>query len=263
LGAYARVLSDDGPRWVRAVDRSAVARTAAELFERLRDGSPAPGGAPVEGPFLAPAEPTKIVCVGLNYLHHAREMNKTVPDEPLLFLKPPSALLAPGGVIELPPASSLVHHEGELAVVIGRRARKVDAKDALEFMLGVTCLNDVTARDIQRREGRYTRGKGFDTFAPCGPLLWTGVDPQALHLSTHVNGTLRQESVTSDMIFSVATVLSFVSHIMTLEPGDIVTTGTPSGVGPLVDGDEVAVTLRHPDRAPLVLNNSVRGGAGG
>ncbi len=257
MGTYARLSSPEGPVWVRALDRALVARSASELYDKVRSDTVV-AGAPVVGDLLAPAEPTKIVCVGLNYLHHAREMNKAVPDEPLLFLKPPSSLLPPGGVIELPPSSNLVHHEGELAVVMGARARKMDPTDALACVLGVTCLNDVTARDIQRREGRYTRGKGFDTFAPCGPLLWTGVDPHALHVSTHVNGALRQESETSDMIFSVSEVLSFVSHIMTLEPGDIVTTGTPSGVGPLVDGDEVIVTLRHPDRAPLELTNRVR-----
>lgn len=234
-----------------------MAQSAGELHAALMGGRVRPLGDPLQGELLAPAEPTKIVCVGLNYLHHAREMNKSVPEEPLLFLKPPSALLAPGRTIELPPASQLVHHEGELAVVIGKKARHLRAEDAMEHVLGVTCLNDVTARDIQRREKRYTRGKGFDTFAPCGPRLWTGVDPAGLHVSTHVNGVLRQESPTDDMIFDVPFVLSFVSAIMTLEPGDIVTTGTPSGVGPLVHGDEVTVTLQADGREPLVLRNAV------
>ena len=257
MRAYARVRTAAGTAvWVDDA-RVPVAHSAAGLFAALATG-PTPLGPPESGEVLAPAEPTKIVCVGLNYLHHAREMNKTVPEEPLLFLKPPSALLPPGGVIELPPSASVVHHEGELAVVIGARVRKLSAERAAGCILGVTCLNDVTARDIQRREGRYTRAKGFDTFAPCGPWLWTGVDPQGLHVSTHVNGELRQESPTSDMIFSVAQVLSFISHIMTLEPGDVVSTGTPSGVGPLVDGDEVTVTLAGAGREPMVLRNAVR-----
>jgi 2-keto-4-pentenoate hydratase/2-oxohepta-3-ene-1,7-dioic acid hydratase in catechol pathway len=185
-------------------------------------------------------------------------MDKAIPEEPLLFLKPSTALLAPGGTIELPSSSNLVHHEGELAVVLGAKARGVAVADALDYVLGVTCLNDVTARDIQRREKRYTRGKGFDTFAPCGPAIWTGIDPQALRISTHVNGERRQESGTDDMIFPVARLISFVSEIMTLMPGDILTTGTPSGVGPLTDGDTVTVTLTGGPGKPLVLTNTVR-----
>ncbi len=201
---------------------------------------------------LPPCEPSKVVAVGLNYRAHAAEMGKELPEEPLLFLKAPSSLLAPGGTVALPRQSSRVEHEGELALVIGKAAAKVKASDALDHVAGYTCLDDVTARDIQRREKVYARAKGFDTFCPVGPWLETEVaDPQALGLRLRVNGSLRQEGSTSDMIFPVAEVIAFISHVMTLLPGDLVTTGTPPGVGPLAPGDSVEVeiegigTLRH------------------
>lgn len=191
------------------------------------------------------AAPTKIVCVGLNYQHHADEMNKKVPEEPLIFLKPPSALNRHGGGIELPSQSELVHHEGELVVVIGERARKVSVEDAPRYIRGYTCGNDVTARDIQRRESRYTRSKGFDTFAPVGPVLVPAGEfvPAEHHITTRVNGEVRQHSSLDDFIFSIPACISFISHIMTLEPGDLIFTGTPSGVGPLEDGDTVEVEV--------------------
>ncbi len=201
---------------------------------------------------LPPCEPSKIVAVGLNYRAHAAEMGKELPEEPLLFLKAPSSLLPPGGAVVLPRQSSRVEHEGELALVIGKVATAVNASRALEHVAGYTCLDDVTARDIQRREKVYARAKGFDTFCPVGPWLETEVgDPQALALELRVNGSLRQKGSTADMIFPVAEVIAFISHIMTLVPGDLVTTGTPPGVGPLVSGDNVEVeiagigTLRH------------------
>ncbi|MEO1271419.1 MAG: fumarylacetoacetate hydrolase family protein, partial [Myxococcota bacterium] len=204
---------------------------------------------------LPPSAPSKIVCVGLNYRHHAEEMNKPIPAEPLIFLKAPSALLSPMEPIILPDASALVHHEGEMAVVIGQRTCRVTEAEAMGCILGVTCMNDVTARDIQRREGgRYSRAKGFDTFAPCGPSLTLGVDPNDLEVSCAVNGHVRQRSSTRDLIFSVETVIAFVSSIMTLMPGDIISTGTPSGVGPLVDGDHVSVEVSGVG----VLNNPVK-----
>jgi 2-keto-4-pentenoate hydratase/2-oxohepta-3-ene-1,7-dioic acid hydratase in catechol pathway len=190
---------------------------------------------------LAPVSPSK--CVGLNYRHHALEMGKPLPAEPLIFLKPSTSVLGPGGVIVLPAQSSLVHHEGEMALVIGRRASGVSQAEALGYVAGVTCLNDVTARDIQRRENNYTRAKGFDTFAPLGPCVVGGLDPDALRVQARVNGEVRQDSTTADMIFSSAALVAFVSEIMTLEPGDLISTGTPSGVGPLVDGDEVEVEV--------------------
>ncbi|TAM54989.1 MAG: FAA hydrolase family protein [Acidobacteria bacterium] len=191
-----------------------------------------------------PCEPTKIVAVGLNYRAHAAEMGKELPAEPLLFLKAPSALLAPGGAVAVPRQSQRVEHEGELALVIGKTATRVNAAQALEHVLGYTCLDDVTARDIQRVEKVYARAKGFDTFCPVGPWLETGIaDPQALDLELRVNGVRRQQGTTADMIFTVAEVIAFISHIMTLFPGDLITTGTPPGVGPLVAGDAVEVEI--------------------
>lgn len=193
--------------------------------------------------FLPPSLPTKIVAVGVNYRAHAAEFGKAVPEEPLLFLKPTSALCAHGQPIVLPAMSALVHHEAELALVIGRRLHRVSAEEARHGILGFTCLNDVTARDLQRKDGQFTRGKGFDTFAPVGPFLVTDLDPSDLGLRCRVNGELRQDGRTSDMVWDVYALVSFISRVMTLFPGDIVTTGTPPGVGPLIAGDVVEVEL--------------------
>ena len=192
---------------------------------------------------LAPCEPSKIVCVGLNYRRHAEEMSKPIPEEPLIFLKPTTAILPPNGTIRLPASSSEVHHEGELAIVIGKSACEVPATEAWEYVAGLTIMNDVTARDIQRREGKYTRGKGFDTFAPLGPTLVMGVDPNELQLTVRVNGEVKQSSGCDDMIFSVPEIIEFISSVMTLLPGDVISTGTPAGVGPLLDGDLVEVEI--------------------
>lgn len=216
------------------------------------------GSVPLAGSrLLPPCEPSKIVAIGLNYRAHAAEMGKPLPAEPLLFLKAPSALLAPGGDVLLPADSTQVEYEGELALVIGRTARHVRPDEALQFVLGYTCLDDVTARDVQRREKVYARAKGYDTFCPVGPWLETDItDPQNLELQLRVNGVVRQASSTADMIHSVAEILAFVSRIMTLYPGDVVTTGTPPGVGPLAAGDLVEVeisrigTLTHNVVAP-------------
>lgn len=230
-----------------------VARWGAiqgELVGLLRgapwaDPTPLGGAVPLAGArLLPPCEPTKIVAVGLNYRAHAAEMGKELPAEPLLFLKAPSSLLAPGGCVVLPDDSTQVEHEGELALVIGRAARNVSVNDALGHVLGYTCLDDVTARDIQRRERVYARAKGYDTFCPVGPWLETDIpDPQDLDLVLRVNGVVRQRSSTADMITSVAEVISFVSRVMTLYPGDLITTGTPPGVGPLAAGDAVEVEI--------------------
>ncbi len=193
---------------------------------------------------LPPCEPTKVVAVGLNYRAHAAEMGKELPEEPLIFLKAPSALLGQGGAVVLTRQSSRVEHEGELALVIGKRASRVTAQEALAHVLGYTCLDDVTARDIQHREKLYARAKGFDTFCPVGPWLETEVaDPQRLDLALRVNGAIRQSGTTADMIFPVAEVIAFISHVMTLFPGDLVTTGTPPGVGRLAAGDRVEVEI--------------------
>jgi 2-keto-4-pentenoate hydratase/2-oxohepta-3-ene-1,7-dioic acid hydratase in catechol pathway len=193
---------------------------------------------------LPPAVPSKILAVGQNYRAHAAEMGHAkLPDEPLLFLKAPSALLPPGDPIVRPGGYERVDHEGELCVVIGRRARHVRAADALDYVLGYTILNDVTVRDLQQKDGQFTRAKGFDTFAPCGPWLETDLDPAALRLVTRVNGAVRQDSSTDDMIFSVPELVAFASRVMTLEPGDLFSTGTPSGVGQLWPGDVVEVEI--------------------
>jgi len=193
---------------------------------------------------LPPCEPSKIVAVGLNFRAHAAEMGSTPPSEPVLFLKAPSALLPPGGAVVLPKQSARVEYEGELALVIGKTAAHVPASQALGHVLGYTCLDDVSARDIQKREKIYARAKGFDTFCPVGPWLETGIaDPQALDIELRLNGVTRQKGSSSDMIFTIAELLAFISDIMTLYPGDLVTTGTPPGVGQLASGDRVEVEI--------------------
>lgn len=197
------------------------------------------------GVVCAPVAPSKIVCIGLNYRHHALEMNKPLPREPLMFLKPPTAVVGHQDVIELPAQSELVHHEGELAVVIKKTIKNVSLHEAQEAIFGYTCANDVTARDIQRRESRYTRGKGFDTFCPLGPYLVCAKDfvPEEQYVECRVNDELRQRSGIDDLIFKIPELVSFVSQVMTLHPGDVMLTGTPMGVGELHDGDIVEVEV--------------------
>ena len=193
---------------------------------------------------LAPVAPSKIVCVGRNYREHAAELGNPMPQEPLLFLKAPSAIIGSGEAIELPAASERVEHEGELAVVIGRKCQRLAPdEETLSYVLGYTCLNDITARDLQRRDVQFTRGKSFDTFCPVGPYIVTGLDPADLLVETRVNGHLRQCGRTSALAFPVPYLLRYISHAMTLEPGDLIATGTPAGVGPLLDGDVVEVSV--------------------
>jgi 2-keto-4-pentenoate hydratase/2-oxohepta-3-ene-1,7-dioic acid hydratase in catechol pathway len=187
--------------------------------------------------------PSKIVGIGQNYRAHAAEMGKGLPEEPLMFLKPRTALLRAGEPIERPAGYDRVDFEGELGVVIGRRARRVVRARALDVVLGFTCVNDVTVRDLQKKDGQWTRAKGFDTFCPLGPRIVSGLDPSDLRITTRVNGVTRQDSSTSDMIFDVPTLIEFVSAHMTLEPGDVITTGTPSGVGNLAPGDVVEIEI--------------------
>jgi 2-keto-4-pentenoate hydratase/2-oxohepta-3-ene-1,7-dioic acid hydratase in catechol pathway len=195
---------------------------------------------------LAPATPTKIVCVGRNYAAHAAEHKAEVPKEPLIFFKPPSSVIGPGAPIVLTPQSKQVEHESELALVIGRRCRNVSADEAWRYVLGVTCGNDVTARDLQRQDSQWTRGKGFDTFCPLGPWLVTGLSESEaadLEVTCRVNGGVRQRDNTGEMVFPPAQLISYISAIMTLEPGDVIMTGTPAGVSPIVEGDEVEVEV--------------------
>jgi 2-keto-4-pentenoate hydratase/2-oxohepta-3-ene-1,7-dioic acid hydratase in catechol pathway len=192
---------------------------------------------------LAPVSPGKIVCIGRNYVAHAEEHGAEVHDTPLIFLKPPSSIIGPGSTIFLPPQSNQVEHEAELAVVIGKSGRWISAEDAMAYVLGYTVANDVTARDLQRRDGQWTRGKGFDTFCPIGPWIETDFDPNDTMITCHVNDELRQMGATRDMVFTVRQLIVFISSVMTLEPGDLILTGTPSGVGPLQPGDQVAITI--------------------
>ena len=205
--------------------------------------------------FLSPTRPSKIVAVGLNYKAHAEEMGKPLPEEPLLFMKPSTAVIANKMRIFLPEMSERVDYEGELAVVIGRKCRKVTPEEAPDYILGYSCFNDVTARDLQQKDGQYTRAKSFDTFAPYGPWISTSVDPLDLRITTRVNGEVRQEGKTSDMIFSPFELVSFISQIMTLLPGDVIVTGTPPGVGPLNDGDRVEIEI---EGIGTLINYAVR-----
>ncbi len=191
----------------------------------------------------APVAPTKVVCVGRNYAEHAAEFGNEAPPEPLIFLKPPTSIVGPDAPVVYPAISERVDHEGELAVVVGKRCRYLREDEVGGVIFGYTIANDVTARDLQRKDGQWTRGKGFDTFGPVGPWVDTDFDPAGRTLRCSVNGELRQESNTDLMIHSVARILSYVTEFMTLEPGDVVMTGTPAGVGPVQPGDTMVVAI--------------------
>jgi 2-keto-4-pentenoate hydratase/2-oxohepta-3-ene-1,7-dioic acid hydratase in catechol pathway len=193
--------------------------------------------------FVAPVQPSKIMAIGLNYKDHAAEMKKPLPAEPLVFMKPASAVVGPDHPVAVPAWAGRVDHEAEMAIVIGRRASRVPVAQALDYVLGVTCLNDVTARDLQVKDVQYTRAKGFDTFAPIGPCIAVNLNPSKLAVEGWVNGDKRQSSNTEQLIFPVPDLVAFVTRFCTLEPGDIITTGTPSGVGPLKPGDRVMVKV--------------------
>jgi 2-keto-4-pentenoate hydratase/2-oxohepta-3-ene-1,7-dioic acid hydratase in catechol pathway len=235
---------------------------AGARFARLDDGQiwPLEPGQEFEGgdiprnqsiPFdevelLAPVAPSKIVCVGRNYREHAAELGNQMPEEPLLFLKAPSAIIANGHSIELPRDSNQVEHEGELGVVIGRRARNLTSSEyPLTYVLGYTCVNDVTARDLQRKDVQFTRGKSFDTFCPVGPFIVDDLDPLNVNVITRVNGVEKQNGYTADMAFSVPFLIRYISNIMTLYPGDLIATGTPAGVSQMNAGDVVEVEIEE------------------
>jgi len=193
---------------------------------------------------LPPAEPSKIVAVGVNYRDHALERGRSLPEEPLLFLKPPSAVIGPNDIILYPKMSKRVDYEGELALVIKKTARNLDDRAPVEdFILGYTCFNDVTARDLQDKDVQFTRAKSFDTFAAIGPCLVTDLDPADVRIKTFLNGKLRQSSSTKNLIFPVTFLVRYISRIMTLYPGDVITTGTPAGIGPMQPGDKVDVQI--------------------
>jgi 2-keto-4-pentenoate hydratase/2-oxohepta-3-ene-1,7-dioic acid hydratase in catechol pathway len=193
---------------------------------------------------LAPVIPSKVVCVGKNYADHAKEMGGDVPAEPVIFIKPNTTVIGDGDFIVLPPQSTNVHHEAELAIVIGALAKNVDIDRADEVIFGYTCANDVTARDLQNSDGQWTRAKSFDTFCPLGPWIETELDPEDLAISCLVNGKTRQDGNTGDLVRSAREMVSWISHMMTLLPGDVILTGTPAGVGPISTGDSVTVTIQ-------------------
>jgi len=220
-----------------------------ETIRRI-EGNPFSGYKPTEKTvslqsvrLLAPCEPSKIVAVGVNYQDHAAEFKKELPKEPLLFLKPSTAVLDPREPIRLPPRSHRVDYEAELAVVIRKRAAQISPEETAEFILGYTCINDVTARDLQKEDGQWTRAKGFDTFAPLGPWIVTDLRPDNLKIESYRNGELRQSASTAQLIFKVPALVSFISQVMTLLPGDVIATGTPAGVGPMKSGDTIEVVI--------------------
>jgi len=236
-------LADSGRTFWAILEEGGLVRPVpGDPFTGL--GPPGAAARPAAGlRWLPPCTPTKIIGVGRNYRAHAAELGNPVPAEPLIFLKPPSSLAGHGDPIRLPAAGERVDFEGEIGVVIGRRVRDIPEERALEAVIGYTCVNDVTARDLQRRDVQFTRAKGFDTFCPAGPCVATGIDPAGLVLETFVNGVRRQSAPATDMIFPVARLVAHIARIMTLEPGDLIATGTPEGVGPLAAGDEVAIAI--------------------
>jgi 2-keto-4-pentenoate hydratase/2-oxohepta-3-ene-1,7-dioic acid hydratase in catechol pathway len=234
----------DEPRYALIDGDSAYPFDKGAWFETLDLPAAAQSIPIAEVSLLAPAVPSKIVCVGRNYLEHAMELGNKMPDEPLLFLKAPSAIIANGEAIVLPKQSQQVEHEGELGVIIGKQARDIESdEDALSYVFGYTCVNDVTARDLQRKDVQFTRAKSFDTFCPVGPWIVTNLDPSNTSVTTRVNGEVKQHGNTSDMAFSVAFLVRYISQIMTLNPGDLIATGTPAGVSRMKYGDIVEVEV--------------------
>ncbi len=248
---FCRFESDNVVRYgliENTASQDVIRRTLDWLPNAASDFEP---GTPVEIPLesvrlLAPVSPSKIVCIGRNYREHAKELNHPIPTEPLIFLKPPSAVLAPDDTILRPiTLSQRVDHEGELGVVIGKRCHGLrEGDDVRGFILGYTCINDVTARDLQNKDGQWSRAKGFDTFCPVGPIVVSGLDPwHGVRVQTRVNSQIRQDGTTADFLFPLDVIMRFISQVMTLEPGDLIATGTPAGVGPLQSGDSVEVTV--------------------
>ena len=227
-------------------ERDEWARLTAPPWEGGRDTGARDASSEVT--LLPPSRPSKIICVGLNYRAHVAESLSVAPgaappEEPVLFLKPPSAAIAQGELIRYPAGATRLDPEAELAVVIARRARRVRADDALEYVAGLSCFNDVSARNYQKQDGQWTRAKGFDTFAPFGPWIVTGLSSASLSVECRVNGERRQHGNTADLSFSVPFLVSFISHVMTLEPGDVISTGTPAGIAPVQVGDEIEVEV--------------------
>jgi len=252
---YAKISGPDGGQYVSVEDRDGVLWATGAIAAPEEDTITADGvdftSAPLDTFTLcAPVKPSKIVCVGRNYRDHAAELGNEVPKEPLLFLKPPSSLLGSGGTVLMPALSQRIDFEGELAIVIGKRCRNIGPdEDVHGYIRGYTLVNDVTARDIQKSDGQWTRGKGWDTFCPCGPFVAIPgpgeIDPvsQPVTVTTHLNGELRQTGSTADFIFDIPFLLRYITAFLTLEPGDLIPTGTPAGVGPMQAGDVVEVAI--------------------
>ncbi len=237
---FVRFLKDQDPTWGHVQGESVFCLAAAPYESLSYTGESLPLR---DCALLAPCEPTKIVCVGKNYYDHAVEMGDGIPDHPILFLKGPNTLNHPCGVITAPDFVTRVDYEGELAVVIRRRAKNVKADQARDYILGYTCFNDVTARTVQQEDGQWTRSKSMDTFGPCGPWVTDEVDPGDLSLVTRLNGRVVQQSRTSRFMRAVPELVEFITASMTLEPGDLIATGTPAGIGPMGDGDRVEVEI--------------------
>ena len=246
---YCKFPTSDGPQYGEVENRDGVDVIVRRISPppeehscvfRHEEMKPVPLA---EARLLAPVNPSKIICVGRNYREHAKELGNEVPTQILIFLKPPSSLLDPGAKIVMPRASQRVDFEGELAAVVGSRCRNATTTEALKFVRGYTCANDVTARDLQKSDGQWSRAKGFDTFCPVGPYVSDEVSPESLNLETTVNGEVRQKGNTRDFIFSLPEVISYISSAMTLLPGDLILTGTPAGVGPLKEEDQVTVSI--------------------
>jgi 2-keto-4-pentenoate hydratase/2-oxohepta-3-ene-1,7-dioic acid hydratase in catechol pathway len=238
---FLRYLADGEPRY-GVLEGDTVYDASGDPFSDLSKGSAV--GDLDSLSLLTPVQPGKVVAIGLNYALHVTESdpNRQVPDEPVVFMKPTSALLPHGGVIEMPEGNR-IDYEAELCVVIGRRAKRVSEAEALDYVLGYTCGNDVSHREYQRKDGQWVRAKGFDTFCPLGPVVETDLDPSAVKVQSRLNGEVRQDSNTKHLIFNVPFLISFVSNVMTLEPGDVIMTGTPEGVGPMQPGDTIEVEV--------------------
>ena len=237
---YVRVQSETGPAWGEVQGDSVHLLAQAPWLGLDHTGESLPLDSCT---LLAPAEPSKIVCVGKNYYDHAMEMGEGVPDHPILFLKGPNVLSNPETPITAPDFVTRVDYEGELAVVVGKRAKNVKAEEAKDYILGYTCFNDVTARTVQKEDGQWTRGKSMDTFGPCGPWVTDEVDPADLAITTRLNGNVVQQSRTSCFMHNVPALIEFITASMTLEPGDLIATGTPAGIGPMKNGDRVEVEI--------------------
>ncbi|MGB5105447.1 MAG: fumarylacetoacetate hydrolase family protein [Candidatus Zixiibacteriota bacterium] len=239
---YCRIAVDGEPTW-GIIDGDNIATIEGDLLGKhavTRRTVPLAGAK-----LLAPVTPTKIVCVGLNYADHVKESQSAnaIPEEPVTFMKPLTAIIGPEDTIRMPLASKRVDYEGEIGVVLSRTCRKLSPEQIAENIFGITCVNDVTARDLQKKDVQWTRGKGFDTFCPVGPYLVTGLDCLALNVTSRLNGTTRQSSNSRNMIFSIPQLISFMNHVMTLNAGDLIVTGTPEGVGPMSDGDTVEIEV--------------------